>query len=184
MILVYFFIILICLLVPIFVIIFFLAQIVAHFTTQAPFVPIPDKIILDIVRSLHLNNASILYDLGCGDGRVLKEAVKSNPNIRAVGIEKALIPYLLARWNIRKSKNVEIRQEDIFTTDISDSTVIFFYLFPGVPDKLITAFEKRCKPGVRVVSCDFDCKDRKPTEVIDLDNLNSKRGKKLFVYAI
>ena len=151
---------------------------------DAPFVPIPRVIILDIVKNLNLNNDSVLYDLGCGDGRVLRGVVNSNPNIRAVGIEKAFVPYLLARFHTRKNKNTQIRREDIFTTNTSDATVVFFYLFPGIPDKLMDILEKKCKPGVRVVSCDFECKNRKPTEVIDLNNPNSKRGKKLFVYKI
>ena len=184
MIFIYFFIILICFLIAVFVSLFLLTQIVAHLTTVAPFVPIPEEIIPEIVKNLHLNNNSVLYDLGCGDGRVLMEAIKSNQNMRAVGIEKALVPYLLARFYTRGNKNVKIRREDIFTTNVSDATVIFFYLFPGVPDKLMSVLEKKCNLGVQVVSCDFDCKERKPVEVIDLNNINSKRGKKLFVYTI
>ena len=184
MIFVYFFIILVCLLVSILIAIFLVAQIVAHFTTDAPFVPIQNEVIGDIVKNLNLNNDSVLYDLGCGDGRILKEAVKSNPNVRVVGVEKAIFPYLLASFYTRGNKNLRIRREDIFTADVSDATVIFFYLFPGVPDKLLPIIEKQCKPGVRVISCDFECKDRKPAEVIDLNNANSKMGKKLFVYNI
>ena len=183
MIFIYFFIILVCLLVSIFVALFLLAEIVAHLTTVAPFVPIPRDIIPEIVKSLNLNDDSVLYDLGCGDGRVLMEAIKSNPNIIAVGIEKALFPYFLGKFHTRKNESVEIRRGDIFTVDVSDATVIFFYLFPGVPDKLMSVLEKKCKSGTRVVSCDFDCKERKPVEVIDLNNTNP-RGKKLFVYNI
>lgn len=81
-----------------------LFQVIAIFTTDAPFVPVPKKIQKNIVDHLDLKAESILYDLGCGDARILLEATKKYPNIKAIGIEKALFPYLLAKFYTRKYK--------------------------------------------------------------------------------
>ncbi len=145
--------------------------------------PVPLEIEDKIVESLRLNENSVLYDLGCGDARVLKRAVEKYPNIKAVGVEIAFIPYLLARLKTRKNKNVEIKREDIFQTDTSDATHIFLYLYPHIMEKLLPILEKKCKAGTRIVSCDFEDKNRKTEEIIELDSL-AKRGKRLIVYTL
>ena len=179
-----FFLLCVCLVVLLFVLLFFLAQIISIFTADAPFVPIPREIEDKIIESLKLNEDSVLYDLGCGDGRVLKSAVEKYPNIKAVGIEIAFIPYLLARFKTRKNKNIEIRREDIFKTDIANATHIFTYLYPKVMEKLMPVLEKKCRSGTRIVSCDFEDKNRKPTEIIELSKNNSGRGKRLIIYSL
>ena len=179
----YFLILVICFLISIFVFLFFLAEVLAKFTTDAPFVPIPDGISKEIIKILDLNNQSVFYDLGCGDGRILVDIVKSNPNIKAVGVEKAFLPYFLAKIKTRKFENIEIKRSDIFKENLSGSTDIFLYLYPQVLDKLLPNLESQCKTGTRIISCDFKFKEKKPTKIIEL-NANSRRGKKLFVYII
>ncbi len=183
MIFVYFLLLFISLLICLFVLLLFLAQVVSIFTTDAPFVPIPKGIEDGIIESLRLGDNSVLYDLGCGDGRVLKKAIEKYPNIKAVGVEIAFIPYLLARFKTRKYKNIEIKREDIFQTDIRNVTHVFVYLYPHIMEKLMPILEKKCKKGTRIVSCDFEDKNLKPTEIIELDSL-AKRGKRLIVYTV
>jgi len=156
-------------------------QLVAIFTTDAPFVPVPNKTEDDIIKSLELKPGSILYDLGCGDARILIKAVQKHPEIKAVGVDVGFLPYLLAKFYTRNHKNIEIKREDIFETDISEATHIFLYLYPKVINKLILNIQKQCKPGTRIVSCDFELDDISPTEIVEL-NTTSLRGKKLFVY--
>ena len=190
MIFLYFFIICIFLVILIIFILFFILEIIAAFTTDAPFVSIPDGIEDEIIRNLKLdsvgNSPTVLYDLGCGDARILIKAVWKHPNIKAVGIEKAYIPYLLAKFYTRNLHNIDIRREDIFTADISNATHIFVYLYPHIVTKLMPKIEKECRPGTRIVSCDFECTDRTPAEIIPLSpSLQTQkvtRGKKLFVY--
>ncbi len=170
-------------LVCIFVGLFFISQLLAAFTLNAPFIPIPKKIVKDVVTHLHLQNDSILYDLGCGDGRILLETSTHCPGIKCVGIERAFFPYLLAKFKTRHIPTIEIRRENIFNTTISDATHVFMYLWPGMPDKILPLLEKKCKPGTRVISCDFECMYRPATETITLHE-NTVRGKKLFVYTL
>lgn len=160
------------------------AAIVADFTADVPFVSIPDGIDTTIINSLNLTGDSVLYDMGCGDGRVLIKAVESEPSIRAIGIEIALIPYVLAKFYTRKYNQIVLRRENIFKTNIADATHIFLYLYPKVVSDLISNIKKQCKPGTRIVSCDFEIDSLVPSETINLKNTESKRGQKLFVYTI
>ena len=154
---------------------------VAKFTVDAPFVPIPNGISKEIIKNLNLNNQSVFYDLGCGDGRILIDVVNSSPNIKAVGIEKAFLPYFLAKIKTRRFENIEIKRGDIFKENLSSTTDIFLYLYPQVLDRLLPNLESQCKKGTKIISCDFEFKGKKPTKIINL-NTNSRRGKKLFVY--
>ena len=153
----------------------------AIFATDSPFISIPENITDEIIKNLKLKNGDVFYDLGCGNGNLLIKAVHSNQNIKAVGIELAFLPYLISRWNTRNYKNIEIKRENIFKTDLSNADVIFAYLFPKAMDKLLPVFEAKCKSGSRLVSCDYEAQNYKPAEIIDFKNTN-KRGRKLFIY--
>ena len=158
-------------------------QLMAIFTTDAPFVPVPNKTEDNIIKCLELKPGSILYDLGCGDARILIKAVKKHPEIKAIGVDVGFLPYLLAKFYTRNYKSIEIRREDIFKTDVFSATHIFLYLYPKVINKLIHNIRKQCKPNTRIVSCDFELDNLSPIQTIELDT-TSLRGKKLFVYII
>ncbi|MBI2410168.1 hypothetical protein HYV30_03985 [Candidatus Kaiserbacteria bacterium] len=158
------------------------AVLIGFFTTHAPFVPIPRPVIAQIVRNLQLANGSVLYDLGCGDGRVLKTAADTHAGIRAIGVEKAIIPYLLAKFKTRKYGNIQIRREDFFQTDLSDATHIYMYLFPKPTTQLLRKIKTECRPGTRVVSCDFRSEADTPVETVHLGRTKHVLGRELFVY--
>ena len=164
-------------------VIFFVFQVIAAFTTDAPFVPIPKEVEGKIIETLKLDDKSVLYDLGCGDARVLLKAIRKYPNIKAVGIEIAFFPYILAKLKTRKFGNIKIRRQNVFTADLSYSTHIFVYLFPKAMERLMPILEKQCKVGTRIISCDFEDKNWQATEVVELNPL-AKRGKRLIVYTI
>jgi len=164
--------------------VFIIAELVAEFTTDAPFVPIPKEIEDDVVEALELKPDSILYDLGCGDARILLKAVKKHPTIKAVGIEVAFVPYLLAKLKTRKHENIIIKRENIFKTDISGATHIFMYLYPKVINKLIGTIKNQCSPNTVLVTCDFEITSISPIKIIELEKTSHPRGKKLFVYNI
>ena len=184
MILIYLLVLLLTTLISLGIAVLMIVQFISEFTTDAPFVPIPREIEDKIIENLKLNPNSILYDLGCGDGRILIKAVQKYPEIRTVGVEIAFLPFLLSKFYTRKYKNISIKRENIFKADISSATHIFLYLYPAIVSRLFVRIRKQCKSGTRIVSCDFEINSVTPTEVVDLNNPNSKRGKKLFVYTI
>lgn len=165
-------------------ILFVIVQIIAVFTTDAPFVPIPNGLEDEIVENLGLNPTSVLYDLGCGDGRVLIKALEKHPEIKAVGVEIAFLPYLLAKFYTRKHENIEIKRENLFKTDIAPATHIFVYLYPRVINQLILNIREKCKTGTILMSCDFEIEKISQNKVIETRITDSKRGRKLFIYII
>ena len=84
---------------------------------EAPFVPVPRVMISEIIDSLDIKENSVVYDLGCGDGRILFAAYESQPKATYIGIEKNLSIFLYA-WirtkKIEKPHHVEIRKKDFF----------------------------------------------------------------------
>lgn len=156
----------------------------ALLTTRVPFVPVPADAVSRIIDQLDLPADAVFYDLGCGDGRVLKAAIERYPGIKAVGVEKAPIPYLLARFRTRKHPGIEIRRADIFKTDVSDATHVYLYLFPKVVTRLLPKLEKECTPGTKVFSCDFRSAQKQPAKTIPLGQPSKSLGKELFVYII
>jgi len=150
--------------------------------TDAPYVPVKKRFVKKIIETLKLNECSVLYDLGCGDGRILLEAVKNN-NIEAIGIEKNFIVYLWTKFLTRKT-NVKIVCDDFENISLKDATHIYLYLFPKIMDKLIIKINNECKPGTRIVSCVFKFTSLVSDEIIDLPTTKDKLCQKLFVYIL
>ncbi|MFZ2522649.1 MAG: hypothetical protein WAX44_03180 [Minisyncoccia bacterium] len=162
---------------------FLIVEMIARFSSDAPFVNSPEEIIKPLVNRLSLNDQTILFDLGCGDAQVIKKISKLYPETKIVGVEGAVFPYLLAKFNTRKNNNIEIRMENFFNTNLEKATHIFIYLYPKVIEELMPVLEKKCKPGTMVISCDFEDKNREAEEIIDIQTL-AKRGKRLIVYKL
>lgn len=154
---------------------------------HAPFVPIPQKVVSPIVDALRIRDGSVVYDLGCGDARVLAESYTRHPRAQYKGLEVATLPLILS-WlklkSIKKPHTISVRRKDFFKENLSDATHIFVYLFPHVMDNLLPKFQKECKPGTRIVSCDFQFKDKVPIETIDLHRSPRVLGKYIYVYEI
>ncbi len=149
-----------------------------------PFIPVQRKVLDEIFLNLKLEENSVLYDLGCGDGRILFEAKKRNRSISCVGIEIAPFPFLFTKIKslLHSSKNIHILYGNFFNIDISPASHIFLYLFPEVLDDLLPKFEKELKPGTRIVSCDFQFSKREPNKVIEIKPTKWQKNKKLYIY--
>ena len=152
--------------------------------SKVPYIPVRKKVVNDIVASLKLSDDSILYDLGCGDGRILFAVAEMYPNVSCIGIEKAPFPLLAAKFKslFSKTKNVKIIGGNMFKTNVSNATHIFLFLFPELMDALLPKFEKELKPGTRVISCNFEFSNKKPIEVLDLKSKSNQLNRKLYIY--
>lgn len=131
-----------------------------------PFVPVSSTVTDALPGLLKLTSDSVLYDLGCGDARVLMRVALTSPYKKMIGVEKAPLPYLLAQWHLLldKPKNVTVLYKDIFKVPVRDATHIFMYMFPKVVNKLYPTLVAELKPGTRVISCDFPFDHKTPTE--------------------
>jgi trans-aconitate methyltransferase len=155
--------------------------------SRVPFVTASNSVLKDIKEAFSLTNSSIVYDLGCGDGRILFYLSSFYPKAKYIGIEHSLFPFILARLGsfLNKKKtgnNVEILQSDFFKKDLSDATHIFTYLYPNIMDELLSKFEKEFKPGTELVSLSFKFTNKVPIREIDLERSKYKLGRKLYVY--
>jgi hypothetical protein len=135
------------------------------------YVPTPPDVVDAMLKVGGVKPGDVLYDLGSGDGRIVIAAAKKH-GIRGVGIDIDPQRIAEARANAEKegvSHLVTFRQEDLFTTDISEATVVTLYLLPSLNVKLRPRLWKELKPGTRIVSHAFDMGDWKPETTLSVD---------------
>ncbi len=141
--------------------------------TPAPYVPTPMKVVREALREAELNADDILYDLGCGDGRIPITAVKE------FGVKKAYcveIQKNLAAMASEKVKReglegrVIVINADMFDVDISDATVITLYLTEPLLAMVRNKIEREVKNKVKVVSILFPLPGLRPYKTIEVEN--------------
>jgi precorrin-6B methylase 2 len=127
------------------------------------FVPTPHEVVEVMLRLADVKKDDIVYDLGCGDGRIVVAAAKK-VGCKAWGFDIDPQRVKESVENVKSNKVedlVTIEEKDIFTLDLSKASVITLYLLPSLNVKLIPQLEKM-KPGCRIVSHAFDMAGCKP----------------------
>ena len=123
----------------------------------APSVGSPENAVEKMLQAANLKPGETLYDLGCGDGRILLKAAKKY-RVKAVGIEISRALAEKAAQDVRKKgleDQVKIIHGDFMKTDLSAANVVTLYLAPVANDKLRPNLERELKPRTRVVSYDY-----------------------------
>ena len=121
-----------------------------------------------------------MYDLGCGDGRLVCAAANAGAN--AQGIELSLLPFIFA--SVRKffSKNrtkIKLSYQNIWNTDLGDADIVYVWLMPEAIPKLREKFENELKRGAKVVSYVWPIDGWQPTKIDE-----AKNRCKLYLYKI
>jgi trans-aconitate methyltransferase len=121
---------------------------------------------------MHLNESSVFYDLGCGNGGFLINLSKRFPETKCVGIENSVIFYLISKIRVSLSgrKNIEIRFGDFLKKDVSEATHLYMWIFVRDMDQLLDKFSKELKSGSKVYSLGFTFTNKKPVEIIKVGN--------------
>jgi uncharacterized protein (TIGR03000 family) len=128
------------------------------------YVPTPKEFVTAMMKLAKVGKGDVVYDLGCGDGRILIAAVSKHGAKAGVGVE--LDPKLVkqARENAKKAKvdeAIEIREGDVMKVkDLNKATVVCLYLSDGLNGQLWPILNKHCKPGTRIVSHRFKMGER------------------------
>ena len=134
------------------------------------YVPTRQSVVDAMLKVANVKAGDVVYDLGCGDGRIVVTAAKLGA--RGIGID--IDPKRVAEANENVKKNgvgdrVKILNQDLFTTDLSEATVVTLYLLPTLNLKLRPILWKTLKPGTRIVSHDFTMGDWKPEQTLNVD---------------
>lgn len=130
------------------------------------FVPTPQEVVEKMLELAEVKKGDIVYDLGCGDGRIVVTAAKKY-GVKAYGfdIDPKRVAESLANVKSNKVEHlVTIKQADIFKLDLREASVVTLYLLPELNVRLMPQLEK-LKPGSRIVSHDFAMRGAKPVQV-------------------
>lgn len=151
---------------------------------KAPYVPLPHQSLPGIIDALQLHQHAVVYDIGCGDGRILRACAAHEPGATYKGIERAWYPYILAKM-CGKATNIQYIRGNAFAQSYADADRIVLYLLPGFVDTVAQKLQKECKPGTRVVTADFPITLWEPQEVIQQHQLSARtRGRMIYIYEI
>lgn len=150
-------------------------------TPDVPYVPTPQEVVNRMLDLAKVGKNDVLYDLGCGDGRIVITAAKDR-GARGVGIDLNPQRISEAKANAERAGvngKVKFIEGDLFTADFSEASVVTLYLLPDVNRALRPQLWKQLKVGTRVVSHDFDMGEEWPPEKIE-----RVAGKTLYFWTI
>jgi SAM-dependent methyltransferase len=164
---------------------------------EVPFVPTDEKVVSAMLKLANVKEGETVYDLGCGDGRIVISAVADFKAKRGFGVDYD--PARLAdcdksvkkaitdkRLTEETAKRLTFKQGDVTkltAEDFKDVDVVTLYLLPAVNLKLMPVLQKGIKPGARIVSHDFDMGDWKADK---LEEIKTDRGydHKIYLWTI
>jgi precorrin-6B methylase 2 len=145
-------------------------------TPDVPYVPTTEEAVRAMLRLADVRKSDIVYDLGCGDGRIVIAAATA-AGAHGVGIDINPVRIKEANENARKAgvqELVRFEEKDLFEADIHEASVVTLFLLNSVNLKLRPKLLKDLKPGTRIVSNTFDMGDWKPLKEVQLEDGNDQ----------
>jgi SAM-dependent methyltransferase len=135
-------------------------------------------------RLANVKAGEVVYDLGCGDGRIVIAAVRE---FGARGVCVDIDPQRIAesRENARAAgvtENIRFLNQDLFATDVSEASVVMLFLSPDLNLKLRPKLLRELKPGARIVSHWHDMGDWKPQKTVRVQS--SGRERSIYLWTI
>jgi SAM-dependent methyltransferase len=144
------------------------------------YVPTPPEVVDAMLKTARVTNNDLLYDLGCGDGRIVIAAAKDY-GARGVGIDIDPTRIKEAEANAAAAGvagRVKFIQADLFETDLRPATVVTLYLLESLNLKLQPKLVTELKPGTRVVSHSFSMGPWTPDEELNVS------GRRVYLWTI
>jgi SAM-dependent methyltransferase len=136
------------------------------------YVATPQRVVDAMLTLANVTKDDVVYDLGCGDGRIVIAAAKKY-GARGVGVD---IDPARIRESVANAKaagvsdKVRFATQDLFETDLHEATVVMLYLLPSLNDRLRPILKRDLKPGSRVVSHSFAMHDWEPAKTVTVDD--------------
>jgi len=146
-------------------------KVVRSRTPDVPYIPTTETAVKAMLELADVKRSDIVYDLGCGDGRIVIAAAKRY-GARGVGIDIDPVLVREAKRNARQAgveKLVEFREQDLFQANFREATVVTLFLLPAINKRLLPQLEA-LKPGTRIVSNTFEIGEWKPVREIVVED--------------
>ncbi len=132
----------------------------------APYVPTPQDVVDRMLAMAEVKKGDVVYDLGCGDGRLVISAAKIGARAVGIDIDPQRIEESRANAEAARVEHlVEFRLQDALEADVSDATVVTLYLLSSSNLKLRPRLTQQLAPGARIVSHQFGMGDWEPAKV-------------------
>lgn len=147
---------------------------------HAPYVTTPPHVVDAMLKLAGTRKNDIVYDLGCGDGRIVIAAAKQY-GARGVGVDVDPERIQEARANARREgveSLVRFTAQNVFDMDFREATVVTLYLLPDMHRKLSPKLQQDLRPGARIVTHTFDLGQWKPHKT---QNIN---GEQIFLWRV
>jgi len=141
------------------------------------YVPTPEEVVEEMLRLANVGKDDVVYDLGCGDGRIVITAAKKY-GARGVGVDIDPQRIKESNENARQAgvtDRVKFLQQDLFEIDFREATVVTLYLLQRLNLRLRPKLLRELKPGTRIVSHAFDMGDWKPDKVVTVPGGDDER---------
>lgn len=152
----------------------------AIFLVKAPYAPTPTKQLPVILELFNLKPGQKLYDLGCGDGRLILTAAKAG--IIATGFELSIWAFTKA-WvkKLLSNSPVKIYFKNFYQVNLSDANAVFCFLIDKVMAKVENKLNQELKPGTKVICYGFPLPTWQPEKIIDTNPAKSTSSK-IYLY--
>jgi SAM-dependent methyltransferase len=156
-------------------------------TPEVPYVPTTQVAVQAMLKLAGVTSDDVVYDLGCGDGRIVIAAAKLY-GARGVGIDIDPQRIREATENAKKEgveKLVRFEENDLFQAKIREASVVTLFLLTSVNARLRPKLRGELRPGTRVVSNTFDMGDWKPDKEFTVDTPDEGYfSRKLYLWTI
>jgi len=156
---------------------------------DVPYLPTTEEAVVAMLKLADVKSTDVVYDLGCGDGRIVVAAAK-NFGARGVGIDIDPVRIAEAKANAKKAaveNLVQFEENDLFRADIHEASVVTLFLLSSVNLKLRPKLLGELKPGTRIVSNTFEMGDWQPDKEVTLEQRSDDDGpfsRKLYLWIV
>jgi SAM-dependent methyltransferase len=160
------------------------AQATAPRVPDVPYDPTPHNVVAQMLPFAEVRNGDIVYDLGCGDGRIVIAAVKEK-GARGVCVDIDPQRIREARANAAAAgvlDRIRFLDQDLFETDIGEATLVVLFLWPEVNLKLRPKLWRELRRGTRVMSYVHDMGDWEPQQSMTVQGRHGER--QLYLWTI